>query len=42
MKSESYLHTLNEEECFQIEEMVRAWTVQKGININKELGLKTA
>ena len=41
-KSESYLHTLNEEECFKVEEMVRAWAVDKGIDINKELGLKTA
>ena len=41
-KSESYLHTLNEEECFQVEEMVRTWALDKGININKELGLKTA
>ena len=41
-KSESYLHTLNEEECFQVEEMVRAWALDKGIDINKELGLKTA
>ena len=41
-KSESYLHTLNEEECFQVEEMVRAWAVDKGIDIKKELGLKTA
>lgn len=41
-KSESYLHTLNEEECFKVEEMVRAWALDKGIDINKELGLKTA
>ena len=41
-KSESYLHTLNEEECFKVEEMVRTWAVDNGININKELGLKTA
>ena len=41
-KSESYLHTLNEEECFKVEEMVRAWAVDKGIDIKKELGLKTA
>ena len=37
-KSESYLHTLNEEECFQVEEMVRTWALDKGIDINKELG----
>ena len=41
-KSESYLHTLNEEECFKVEEMVRTWALDKGIDINKELGLKTA
>lgn len=41
-KSESYLHTLNKEECFKVEEMVRAWALDKGIDINKELGLKTA
>ena len=41
-KSESYLHTLNEEECFKVEEMVRTWALDKGIDLNKELGLKTA
>ena len=41
-KSESYLHTLNEEECFKVEEIVRTWAVDKGIDIKKELGLKTA
>ena len=41
-KSESYLHTLNEDECFKVEEMVRTWALDKGIDINKELGLKTA
>ena len=41
-KSESYLHTLNEEECFKVEEMVRTWALDKGIDINKELGLKSA
>lgn len=41
-KSESYLHTLNKEECFKVEEMVRTWALDKGIDLNKELGLKTA
>ena len=41
-KSESYLHILNKEECFKVEEMVRTWALDKGIDINKELGLKTA
>ena len=41
-KSESYLHTLNEEECSKVEEMVRTWALDKGIDLNKELGLKTA
>ena len=34
-KSESYLHTLNEEECFKVEEMVRIWALDKGIDIKK-------
>lgn len=36
-KNGSYLSTLNEDEMFKVEEMVRTWTNSLGININKVL-----
>lgn len=38
-KSESYLHTLTEDECFKVEEIVRTWANDCGIDVKKELSL---
>lgn len=34
-KSESYLHTLTEDECFKVEEIVRTWANDCGIDVKK-------
>lgn len=38
-KSESYLHTLTENECFKVEEIVRTWANDCGVDVKKELSL---
>ena len=38
-KSESYLHTLTEEEIFKVEEIVRTWANKLGIDVEEELKL---
>lgn len=38
-KSESYLHTLTEEETFEVEKIVRAWANKLGIDVEEELKL---
>ena len=38
-KSESYLHTLSEDECFKVEEIVRTWANDCEIDVNSELSI---